>query len=229
MAQGGAGRRTQPEAPEPREDRPETTLESFVAKLQEEGVEAGRREAEQLTREAEAQARQILREARAEAERLREEAQSGAKAEQERAHAELRLAFRDAALELQASLGRVLEAILTGAVEERLQDAEFLDALVREVVTAYARSDATGDDLELRLAQESVDRLEAWSGEELAARLRSEGVDLDADNVLGNAGFELRVGDGTVEVTAASVTEKLLELVTPRLRAVVAEAMKEGG
>lgn len=224
MAQAGEG----PELEGTEEDessRTDTTLESFVAKLQAEGVEAGRREADRLTAEAEAEAREILRKARVQAERLEAEAASRVEAELERGRAELRLAFRDTVLELQAALRSALEGVLAGAVEEAMRDPSFMAELVREAVTAYARSDAEGVE-EVRMSPESLERLKTWASGELAALLGAE-VAL-VNGPMADAGFEFRVRGGTVEVTVEAVTAKLLELVTPHLREVVARA-SDGG
>lgn len=222
MAQAGEGPELEAAEDEPRTD---TTLESFVAKLQAEGVEAGRREAERLTAEAEREAREIVRKARVQAERLESEAASRAEAELERGRAELRLAFRDTMLELQAALRRALDGVLAGAADDAMRDPSFVADLIREAVAAYARSDAEGVE-EVRMSAESLERLEQWAGAELAGLLGEDAALVSGP--LADAGFEFRVGGGTVEVTVEAVTAKLLELVTPYLRDVVASSSSDG-
>ncbi len=219
MVEADEGRSDASGEPERAEVQAETTLESFVTALQQEGVEAGRREAERLTRAAEARAGELVEKAEAEASRIEAEAKSRARAELLRGQTELRLAARDAVLELKDTLQAILASLLEGAVERRLEDPAFLGELVREVVEAYARSDAG---LDVRVPEASAERLREWALAELSASLKVEGSE-----TMRQAGFEYLVGEGTVEVTTESVVEKLLALVTPRLREVVQEAVEE--
>ncbi|MEJ2677844.1 MAG: hypothetical protein P8174_02075 [Gemmatimonadota bacterium] len=80
---------------------PSATLESFVSRLHADGVEAGRKEAERLLQDARDQAEGIIGAAEEEARRIVESAEAKAKRETERVNAELRLAARDAVLQLR--------------------------------------------------------------------------------------------------------------------------------
>ncbi len=200
------------------------TLESFVTTLQREGVEAGRREAERLKREAEERAEEVVERAEAEAERILADARSRAQSELLRGQTELRLAIRDGLLELQRALEGVLSAVLERAVSERLEDAEFVAGLIQDVVQEYARADAGGEELEVRVAPDLEERLRKRAVSEVAALLKSEEAE-----PLRKAGFEYSVGRGTVEMTQDAIVEKLHELVTPWLRDLVREAAEETG
>ncbi|MFO7894091.1 MAG: hypothetical protein R6U63_10165 [Longimicrobiales bacterium] len=206
----------------------ETTLESFVAQLHSEGVEAGRKEAEEVIRAAEAEAEEIVRRARGEAEALVAEAQAEAEAAGERGRAELELAVRDAILQLQASLNAILRSLLDRAVTDQLSDPDELKPLLQEVVKAYARADAEAGPTEFRVPARAARTLEAWWSRELATAVAGAGAGVPAlSGSLSEAGFEYDVGGGTVEVSVESVVEKLMELVRPGLRGVVEEVAKD--
>lgn len=196
------------------------TLESFVAKLHSEGVEAGREEAKRLSAAARREADEIVRRARAEADALLADARERAAAERARAEAELELAARDAVIELRSELDRVLETLLSRAVEARLRDPAFLGPLLREMAAAYARADAEGRPREARVPRELAEQLEAWWLKEVAAGLRGENG-LRIQGALRDSGFEYRVSGGTVEVSVESTVEKLMALVRPRLREIL--------
>ncbi len=200
----------------------ESTLESFVAQLHQEGVEAGRKEAEEVIRAAEAEAEAVLRRARAEADAYAEEARSEAEVAGERGRAELELAVRDAILQLQATLNAVLRTLITRSVESQLADPDALKPLLRDVVQAYAGADAESRPTEFRVPAKAARSLEGWWTRELGEAL--EGAALSG--ALMEAGFEYDVGGGTVEVSVESVVEKLMELVRPGLREVVEEVAK---
>jgi vacuolar-type H+-ATPase subunit E/Vma4 len=199
-----------------------TSLESFVAQLHDEGVEAGRREAAQLVRRAEEEAAELLRRAEAEADALLEEARTRAADERARDRAELELAARDAVLALQAALSDVLRSILARAAESRLADPDVVASLLKEVVRAYAQADAAGRPTEVRVPRSLGDALEAWWVRELAAGIAGNGAAPVLSATLEEAGFEYRVGDGTVEVSVDSVVETLMGLARPALRELVA-------
>lgn len=212
-------------------DAGEATLESFVAQLHSEGVEAGRREAEALVLAAEAEAEEIIRRARADAEALKATARKEAEAAGQRGRAELELAVRDAVLQLEAALTEVLRTLISRSVAAELSDPDALKPLLREVVAAYARADASARPSEFRVPGRAVRVLEDWWVSEVGDVLGGEGDRPELRESLEQVGFEYQVAGATVEVSPESVVDKLMELVRPGLqevvRAVAADAMVE--
>ena len=200
-----------------------TSLESFVAQLHDEGVEAGRRDAEQLVRRAEEEAAELLRRARVEADALLEEARARAAEHAARGRAELELATRDAVLALRAALSDEIQSILARAAEAQLADPDLLASLVKEVVRAYAKADAAGRPTEIRVPRKLGKAFEEWWVRELATGISGDGAAPRLSGTLEGVGFEYRVGDGTVEVSVDSVVETLMALVRPGLRELMAE------
>jgi len=191
-------------------------IESFVAKLQAEGVEAGQKEAVEIIAQAKTQAEQIIAKARQERESLLEKTQT-----------ELQLAARDTALRLREALNRALEALLHQAVEKQLSDMEFLGNLLHDLVMLYARSDlAKGETLEINLQPDVREKLVDWAikviGEEALERSHPS---IDLKGTLSEAGFEYRIGEATIEVTEAAVVEALANLVRPQLAEMLRDAM----
>ncbi len=195
------------------------TIESFVARLQQEGVESGRRQAGELVAAARAEAGRIVDDARREA--------TGARA---RADAELRLAARDVSLKLQRTLTDALRAALARAVEPRLSDPDFVAALLRELVLTYARADAARElEIEINVAPEMRDRLAVWALREMReARSDGSSTKIDLETTLGRAGFEYRIHGAAIEITVESVVERLMELVGPAVRELFAASSEDG-
>lgn len=206
-------------------ESPATSLESFVAQLHTEGVEAGRKEAERLVRRAEEEAAEILRRARVEAEEVLAEARRGVADEQARGRAELELAIRDAVLGLKAALADVLRSILARGAEAHLTDPDLLASLLKEVVGAYARADAAGRPTQVRVPRKLAEALESWWLRELATALDGSGATPEFSATLEEAGFEYRVADGIVEVSVESAVETLMALVRPGLRELVSQSV----
>lgn len=224
MARTDEGRR---DAVEPARSGPSATLESFVSKLHADGVEAGRKEAERLIQDARDQADSIVGAAEEEARRIIESAEAQAKREKERVSAELRLAGRDAVLQLRAALDAALAAVLRRAVAKELNNSAVIADLLREMVSAYVAADAVGQSgMEVRVSRELADELADWGMNELGKSLKNKGaVDLKA--TLEEAGFEYRLAGATVEVTPDAALEKLRELVSPRLRELLNDTTKD--
>lgn len=193
------------------------TIESFVAKLQTEGVEAGKKKAQQLQDEASRNARQIEAEAKARAEKIIADAKAEAENNLSRGRTELQLAARDTALELRETLTAALNAVLSSQTREQLSDSEFIKTVLVEVVRAYAQSDAAGKKIQVNLTPEMKDKLAQWAQGQLS--------EVDLKGTLQQAGFEYTATGATVEVTVDSVVESLSSLVSPKLRKVLEEAM----
>lgn len=200
------------------------TIETFINQLQTDGVEAGRQAAEKIRLEAEQQAREKMAEAEAQARQIVERAQAESEQIRTRTETELKLAARDTVLRLQEALNRALRTVLFDSVRAKLDDADFLASLIRDVVLRYAEADAKGQAaLAIGVSEDMRQRLLSAT----AAALGQTGPaasQSDLRGTLAEAGFEYATGEGTVEVTAASVVEVLSELVGSELRKRIAAA-----
>ncbi len=202
------------------------TIESFVAKLQEEGVEAGKKEAQRLRDEAQKDAERIVAEAEKQAEGIRADAKAEADETLSRARTELRLAARDAILRLQEAVTRAVRVIVLRKAGEHLEDSEFLGKLLHEIVVNYTDSDLhCKESLEINVRPEMRDKLVSWALEEIADEASKDThPSIDLKGTLTDAGFEYTAAGSTVEVTRDSVVETLMDLVGPEVRKVVREA-----
>lgn len=201
------------------------TIEEFVAKLQADGVQAGRQQADQILTQAQEQADRTLADARSQAERIVAEANAEAESILQRGNTELQLATRDVAMKLRESLGRAIQVVLARGAREKLQDAEFLSKLLHEIVMMYAKADLEGrDTLAINVPAEMQDKLADWAISELhGTKSGGPRPDFDLKATLAGAGFEYKAGGATVEVTPESVVQMLSELVGPSLRKMLAE------
>ena len=205
------------------------TIESFVAKLQAEGIEAGRQQADQLRQEAEKQAQELLRQAQQQADKIAADAKAEADDTLARARTELELAARDATLKLKEALSRALGALLSQRVRQKLEDDDFLGKLLHEIVMTYVKADFEQREvLKINVPPEMREKLISWAlkevGEENVEKVRPA---IDLKGTLADAGFEYTIAGSTVEVTRESVVEVLAELVGPGLREVLRRAADE--
>jgi len=205
-----------------------STLEAFIEKLHSEGIEAGLHEAEELRAAATAEGAEVVEQARETGRKIIAQAEAEGRAILAEARSELALAVRDAQLELRARLEQALTSLLEEGVRHELDNPTLVKRLLTEVVGAYARADEHGDGqtLAFEVRAELVEELVATMPG-LLGRALADATDLDVKGGLASAGFEYRIRGAVVEVTPESVAEKLAELVSPHLRALLRSAADE--
>jgi len=201
------------------------TIESFVTKLKSEGVEEGKRQAEQLRSDAKQQTEQIVADARSQAEKIIADANAEADSILARGHTELELAARDATLELRESLEKALETVLLNQVGIPLNDGEFLKELIQSIVQRYIDADIDSyAPVKINVEPEMHQQLCDWAIGKLRIDTKDDsgGFDFRAD--LRQAGFEISLHGATIEITQESVVEMLMRLVSPSLREIIRQA-----
>ncbi len=202
------------------------TIESFVAKLQAEGVEAGRQAGEKLLAEAKQQAEQIVQDAKEQAEKHLTDATAEGEKVLARSKAELELAARDVVLRLRSALGRALEVIVAAEIKKELSDSDFVSRTLHDLVLTYAAADAEHKQtMNINVSPELQEQLADWALEMMHKHAQETGMSIDLQGTLETAGFEYSGSGATVEVTLRSVTESICELVGPRLREIMDKAV----
>lgn len=199
------------------------TIESFVQKLQEEGVEAGREQAQKLLDGAGAEAEGIVADAKRRAEEIIADAKAQAETNLKRGKDELSLASRDVLLRLRETVVKTLEGLLKSSSREKLRDEEFFVRLLHDVAVQYAEKDAAHErPVVISVDEDMLEAATRWAVQEMT----QEGGDdwrsrIDLKGRLKTAGFEYSAGDGTIEVTPESISAVLSEMISPRLREIV--------
>lgn len=203
------------------------TIETFVSRLHQEGVQAGHAEAEKIQTQARRQADQIIQDARQQAQQILTQAQAQAASSLEKGKTELQLAARDTILTLRSKIIQILQTVLRGAVKPALEDGEFLRSLLRDIVMQYAQADSEkGRQIKINLTQDQYKKLADWAIEKAHQAVQEMGMSLDLKGTLHQPGFEYQVGDATVEVTVESTVQMLMQFVSPALTDLLEQAEK---
>jgi hypothetical protein len=198
-----------------------------VETLRADGVEAGREVAEKIRREAEQQAEQTIRDAEAKASEILEVAEGQRQATLQRTRTDLELAARDTVARLRDALGQAVNRFLARAAAASLDDKDFLEELIREVATAYAKSDAIGDQIiEFNVPEPMRRRIADWAIAAFHHKGDEQKLTVELHGALASAGFEYKLAGGTVEVTPDSVVQVLSRIVTPQLQELLASSQK---
>jgi V/A-type H+-transporting ATPase subunit E len=204
------------------------TVQSFVETLRSDGVEAGRQEAEKIRQEAQQEAEQTVRDAEAKARQILEDAEQQRQKTLERTRTDLELAARDTVARLRDVLSQAVNRLLTQAASTTLDDSAFLKELIREVASAYARSDATGEQMiELNVSEPMKQKLADWAITSFREGGDQQKLSVELHGALAAAGFEYKVAGGTVEVTPESVVQVLAQIVTPQLQELIASSQED--
>jgi len=195
------------------------TIESFVAKLQSEGIVAGQEAADKIIADAKRQAETIIEEANQAAAKTRDLAATEADELLARSKGELKLAARDTMLRLREALQQALDNILTQAITKRLDDSDFVATTLHDLIMLYAQADIEQEQrVVVSVSPEMQAKLADWAVGEISRRAEQAGMPIELQGALSSAGFEYKVLDATVEVTPESVVQVISEIVSPKLR-----------
>lgn len=219
-----------------------SNLEALIARLRDDGVTAGRAEAERIVNEAEARARAIVDQAetsaRAKLEATRKEVEGLRRGGEEA----LRAAARDTVLDLKGDLTRRFAEDVSKTVSNALRDEEMLKKMILAVV-GRAREEGGVDrsaevEVVLPRAVVGLDDLRrkpeelregtlthyvvATAGEMLRAGVSFGRADDDAE------GLRVKLHDRgvSVDLTDTAVAAAILEHLQPRFRALMEGVVK---
>ncbi|QCI79136.1 hypothetical protein E6W36_04905 [Hankyongella ginsenosidimutans] len=189
-------------------------VDELIRRLHQDGVDAGRAEAERLLEDARRQAAALVAGAQAERDAVIASAQAQAEELQRAAAAALRLAARDTLLKTREAVRTMLEERLARHVGQALLDPVLVADLARLAAMALTGSAATIE------AGIQGDALVAGLVNELA----SQGVTLIP--IAGAAGVTLYRDGGavSVELSDATIAAWLARQISPRFRALLDSA-----
>jgi V/A-type H+-transporting ATPase subunit E len=217
-------------------------VEALIERLREQGVQAGRAEAETILAEARRRAAQIVHEAEANAAELVEAARKEAQMLQTGGEEALRIAMRDTVLRLKVELTGRFSAEVRRLIAVAMDQESFLKQLIL-AVAARAREEAgvdAGEAVQIQLPRSLVgleelrrNPLELREGSlshfvlSLAGNVLAEGVSfgVTGDDSRGICLY-LKDKDVTIDLTDDKVAALLLQHLQPRFRAILEGTVK---
>ncbi len=212
-------------------------LESLIARLREEGVTAGHAEAQRLVADAQSRAHRILEKAEAESRSMVEAARRESESLRRAGEEALRVAARDAVLDLKDQLERRFAADVGKTVSDALRDEALLQRLILEVV-GRARTEGGVDrasQVEVLLPREAIglDDLRRKPEElregtlahfvaAIAGDMLREGVTfLRAEDESGGIRLQLKDRAVSLDLSDQAVAQAILMHLQPRFRALL--------
>lgn len=215
-------------------------VNELLARLREDGVAAGRKDAQELVAHAKGEAAKIRDEARQEAQAIKDAAHKESEALRRAGEDALEAAIRDAILALKTQMTNRFRADVQRLVSTELSDPEFLRTLIIELA-GRARAQTRGkDSIEVLLPEKALG----------AADLKDDADELEAgplsDFVRGVAGDLVRKGvtfspspdfaagarifleddDVMIDLSDEAVSTMLGQHLQPRFRAILEGIVK---
>lgn len=221
---------------------PSSGVDALIAKLRDEGVSAGRNEADRILAEARAQAKQIIDKAKTEAEQHLAAARKEGDAYQSAGQAAVKTAMRDAILDMKSQLIQRFSADVRRLTSQELEKDDTLKRMILELV-GRVRDEAGLDkasDIELILPEQAagLDELRKNPAElqkgiatkyvlGLSDEMLREGVTfMGSDDVTSGVRIHIEKGDIVVDLSDQAIAALLLQHLQPRFRAVLEGIVK---
>jgi V/A-type H+-transporting ATPase subunit E len=168
-------------------------IQELTSKLYTEGVEKGREEAERIIAEARTKEKQILEEAEAKATEMIASAQKEQEERKKNTEAELKLYATQATEALRTEIiNLVTDKLATMNVKAAMEDKNFMQKLISELVMNWARNES------LTVGVENAEALNAYIASN-AKHLLDKGLKIESVNGIGS-GFTLSPQDGSYKV-----------------------------
>jgi len=195
-------------------------LQSLLEKIQKEGVEKARSEADRILSEARSRADSIIKEAEERAAAAVRKAEADSAAMVERGRRSLEQAARDVVISVGEAVQNVFQELARREVGKAL-GSDGLRQMLAQTVEVYMRSTQAGARLEIFLSPAQVEEVSEWLRGRFSEEIR-RGIEIKADRGIAS-GFMVSAGDGKVrhDFTDAAIAESLCQLLRPQLAEIV--------
>jgi len=217
-------------------------VDSLITRLRDEGVAAGRSEADKIVGGAQSQARRILEKAQKEAQERLDAAHKEAESYKAAGEEALKTAIRDTVLDMRAALMERFASDVKRLVTHQMEDPELIRGLILEVA-GRAREGAEleeGDEVEVLLPEKAIGLEELRRNPAELKKGRVTGFVLGLTGEMLRGGVTFAASDNadegirihvvnkeiTLDLTDKSVADLLLQHLQPRFRAVFEGVVK---
>ena len=204
------------------------TLQSLLQRLQQEGVDKGNQQADDIVRAARAEAAAVVEAAKAEAQRTLAAANQEAERLTQRAKASLQQAARDVVLSMGHSVEKLVQKLATERAAAALDGASVIQLLQR-LMDAFVQHGRVTGAIDVVVGPEQKKLMTDATLAALREKLE-HGITLHVQQGMG-AGFQVRMGKGGVthDFSDKAAAAAIAELVTPEIASIVLDVALGGG
>jgi V/A-type H+-transporting ATPase subunit E len=205
-------------------------VHELISRIRDEGVQAGKQEAEKVLQEARGEAARILADAQAESQALREKTQADVDAYRAAALESLKLSARDTVLQLKSKVASAFEVFVRRLVTSATRDEELIKAIV--LVLAGRAADEFIKDKEIQilvndaiLTGKSDPKLRERGKQAiltLSSDMLREGIELvPSREEKGGARVRLVKDKLEIDLSEKAIAQMLYQQILPRFRAIL--------
>jgi len=206
-------------------------VKDLIARIRDDGVEAGRRSADRIMDDARSEALRIVAEAQTVADETHHKAVAEIESYQKAALEALKMAARDTRLQLEAAVLAAFERHVQRLVTPVTSDGSFVRAMLMVLCGQVAEQYPRDQQLEILVAQMMEGQEE--EGGELQQRMHNavlsissdmlrEGVEIiHSSDVSGGARVRVVGSDVEIDLTEEAISKLLLKHLLPRYRAIL--------
>jgi len=205
-------------------------VQELIARLRDDGVQAGREEAEMILADARREAARMVEEGRAEVKALREKAEAEIESLRTATLEAVRLAARDTILELKSVCSRAFQNHVKRLVSKATRDEGLLKALVLVLAGEVADKYINDKEAQILLSEalftgKANKKLRDRSGQiilALSGEMLREGIELiPASDVHGGARVKLVDENLEIDLTDEAISRLLEQRMLPRFLSIL--------
>ena len=189
-------------------------IKDLIARIQQEGVAAGQKQAAQIKTEADSRGQKIIAEAKIQAEKIIEQAKAEVKRLDESTNASLKQAGRDLLISLRKEINSMLEELVKLNISQALS-VEELTRIIGDLIKNAPLS--LGSQIIISLAPQDKDKLEKGFLKQLAQETKKQIILKSADEI--DSGFIISFDSGksTFDFSDQALTEYISGSLRPEL------------
>ena len=213
-----------------------TGVRQLIARLRDDGVKAGREQADQVLAEARKEADRILSEAKTQAEEMLQKARVQIERDRSACMGSLQLAIRDTELKMEAELKGDFAAHVRRLVSLEMGDRDFIRQCILAVAgMATGHMVCEGQPVEILLPKDLFETDDSGTGLTPAGKERMHHLVLGISGDMLREGVELKPSEGLkrgirirlvgedleIDLSEQAISRLLLENLLPRYQAIV--------
>ncbi len=201
-------------------------LQPLIERIQKQGVDKAKAEADQIVAKAKEQAAGIVRDAEDKKKRLVEQGRQEAETYEERSRKTLEQAARDVLITVSRGIENIMSDLVAESVDQAMDEQLLKDMLVKIVEHCASRSGDVGWDV--MVSPEDKERLIHFFANLYKQKMAS-GIQLKADNDI-LKGFKVSFQEGYVylDFTSEALADSLSGLLRPHLADIVKRVAHDG-